>query len=86
VFKAAITNLLEDEKETVKFHTCAATEGVTGLSDTVLDLAFRGFQVVTLKLKVEMAPEWCISPPATFAARTESGIAQTEGWVDVFKM
>lgn len=57
VSKAVITNLLEDEKDILEPQSCAATDGGAGRHDTVLDLVFRGFQVVTLKLKVEIAPD-----------------------------
>jgi len=84
VSKAVITNLLEDEKETLELQPCAGTDGAAGFNDTILTLAFRGFQVITLKLKVEMAPD---VPPAMFAARSdESNSAQIEEWINVLKM
>jgi hypothetical protein len=87
VSKAAITNLLEDEKEILELQSCAAADGVAGLDDTVLDLVFRGFQVVTLKLKVEITSDVYVSSPGAFATWTDGNdSAQIEEWIDVVKI
>lgn len=52
--KATLTNLLEDEKETLQLQAAPSADvGRLGASDTIVDLTFRGFQFLTVKLSVD---------------------------------
>lgn len=57
VSKATLTNLLEDEKETLQLQARPAADGRAGASDTIIDLNFRGFQFLTVKLTVEASTD-----------------------------
>ncbi|KAF8307864.1 glycoside hydrolase family 38 protein [Clavulina sp. PMI_390] len=53
VTKATLTNLLEDEKEVLQLQ--ASPSATSANIDTMVDLSFRGFQVQTVKLCLDVA-------------------------------
>ena len=60
--------MLEDEKEVLELQSYTPSGGDAGLGYTVLGLAFRGFRVITLKLRVEVASDVYVSSSAMFVA------------------
>lgn len=53
VSSATLVNLLEDEKESLQLRYVPALAG-SNEKDIILDLPFRGFQIHTVKLTVEV--------------------------------
>ncbi|KAF9516132.1 glycoside hydrolase family 38 protein [Hydnum rufescens UP504] len=70
VSKATLTNLLEDEGKSLELHSVPAADGTAEAEDTILDLKFRAFQFITVKLIVQGKPD----------------VSQLEGWINVLKI
>jgi hypothetical protein len=49
-------NLLEDEKASLEVQSVPSADGGLDEKDTVLDVNFRAFQVVSIKLTVQGKP------------------------------
>ncbi|EJU04489.1 glycoside hydrolase family 38 protein [Dacryopinax primogenitus] len=74
VSKAHITNILEDELSVVELSRAPST-GLGKGEDTILEIPFRGFQIVTVKLTLDVG--------LLSSGSSESGSPTREGWVKV---